>query len=198
MRAEGEPTTTGPTTGDTTTTTTTAETTTTAPTTTTPRPSPAPPKPPGWHLVREPKTVRASIPVAAQAPTVATSTPATAPGGADAGSKPNRAHRPQRKPRSSDAVAPPRRNSRPQQPGGVLAAQSASASAAAGWEEYASLLIVTALALAIGCFAVVSIPAPYVRWRPAAWFVPQRSLSVTTGGVLFLLAAAALLWTNSR
>lgn len=63
---------------------------------------------------------------------------------------------------------------------------------------YASLLIVTGLAMAIACFGMAVIPARRVPWRPAAIFVANRQVDLTLFGVGLLTATAfALFWTRA-
>ena len=50
-----------------------------------------------------------------------------------------------------------------------------------------------ALGAAIACFGWVAAPRPYARWGAGAYFVAQRSLSITIAGALFLLLGALLL-----
>lgn len=74
---------------------------------------------------------------------------------------------------------------RPQRTGAVLAASTSAPQPA-----YLSALLVAALTLAIGCFAFGAAPAGQIRWRRGAAFVAYQRASITTAGVLCLLAAA--------
>jgi hypothetical protein len=63
--------------------------------------------------------------------------------------------------------------------------------------ELRSLLILLGLAFAIACFMIALVPAPHVKWRPAAIFFSDRQLDVTVVGLALLVATACtLLWTN--
>jgi hypothetical protein len=58
---------------------------------------------------------------------------------------------------------------------------------------FAWLLFVATLGLAIVCLGVAAMPAAYVPWRPAAYFVAGRHLDLTIAG-LALLFAAGFAW----
>jgi hypothetical protein len=81
--------------------------------------------------------------------------------------------------------------------GGVLGAQSAVTLSAGGSLDLTALLIMTALSLAIVCFGIAAVPAAYVPWRPAAWFVANEHLQMTIVGLGFLLAVALVLVAGS-
>src|SRR5436190_3968709 len=70
------------------------------------------------------------------------------------------------------------------------------ATATATQASYDSILLLTALCVAIACFAVGATPTDLIRWRRGAIFVAYRRKSVTVAGGLFLLAAAILLATH--
>jgi len=192
--AEGEP----PTTAGATTTapgesTSGSTTTTTVSTTVATQTSSSPPPPRDaseWHVVREPLTV--PVPPAAQpqqTPTgsLTASSQAELPHPSPARSPVNKG-KPFARARNVGTTRP----DRARETGSVLAADRVVGSAG-GAQTYASILILTTLALAIACFALVSVPNPYVPVRSAAWFVSERSTSMTAMGVVFLLVAAAVL-----
>jgi len=60
-----------------------------------------------------------------------------------------------------------------------------------------SLLIVLALAIAIGCLTIAVIPATAVPWRPAAIFVSDRQVELTVIGFALLMATTFMFfWTR--
>lgn len=68
-----------------------------------------------------------------------------------------------------------------------------AASASATQPAYDSILLLTALCMAIACFAAGATPTELVRWRRGAIFLASRRTTVTLAGGAFLLAAAVLL-----
>jgi hypothetical protein len=75
---------------------------------------------------------------------------------------------------------------------GVLGAQSTITLLGGESFDLAALLIVAALSLAIACFGIAAVPAAFVPWRPAAWFVASERLPITFVGLAILAAAAAV------
>jgi hypothetical protein len=55
--------------------------------------------------------------------------------------------------------------------------------------DYAMLVLLAMVGLASACLAVAAIPAPYLPWRPAAYFVARRSLDLAIVGMALLLLA---------
>jgi hypothetical protein len=68
-----------------------------------------------------------------------------------------------------------------------------AAAATATQPAYDSILLLTALCMAIACFAVGATPTELVRWRRGAIFLAYRRTSVTVADGAFLLAAAIVL-----
>jgi hypothetical protein len=75
---------------------------------------------------------------------------------------------------------------------GVLGTQTAATLSSGGSVDFASLLIVGMFAFAIACFGIAAIPAVYVPWRPAAYFIAHRNLDIAIAGLGFLLLAGFL------
>ena len=66
-------------------------------------------------------------------------------------------------------------------------------SASTGPDSVISFMIVLELVGAIACFAVVLLPASYMRWRPAVTFASERHVDLTVTGVALLTIAASIL-----
>src|SRR6266545_2802226 len=75
---------------------------------------------------------------------------------------------------------------------GVLGTQTAATLSSGGSFDFGSLLIVMTLGMAIVCFGVAAIPAPYVPWRPAAHFIAYRHLDIAIAGLGFLFLTGFL------
>jgi hypothetical protein len=54
-------------------------------------------------------------------------------------------------------------------------------------------MIVLGLAGAIACFAVVLLPATYIRWRPGVIFASERHADLIVAGTVLLTIAAFML-----
>ena len=72
-----------------------------------------------------------------------------------------------------------------------------AATATATQPGYDSILLLTALCLAIACLAAGATPTELVRWRRGAIFLAYRRRSVPLAGGAFLLAAAIVLAAHS-
>jgi hypothetical protein len=56
--------------------------------------------------------------------------------------------------------------------------------------DSAMLVLLGMIGLAFACLAVAAIPATYMRWQPAAYFVARRHLDLAIVGLALLLLAA--------
>jgi hypothetical protein len=75
----------------------------------------------------------------------------------------------------------------------ILAKRMARTIGSGGSFDLASLLLVSTIGLVIVCFGVAALPAAYVPWRPAAWFVAERHLDIGILGVALMFLAGFIL-----
>jgi hypothetical protein len=108
--------------------------------------------------------------------------------------KPKHKARPQRKPKQRSAVVP--KPVPATTPVGATENQ-VSAGSKAGF-DVARPLIITVFALAIGLFAVASVPARIVRWRTAAQFIYDRHVDLTVLGLALLATAGIAIFLASH
>jgi hypothetical protein len=75
---------------------------------------------------------------------------------------------------------------------GVLGAQTAATLNSHGSIGFGSLLLLGMIAIGLACFGVAAIPAVYVPWRPAAYFIAYRNLDIAIAGLGLLVLAGFL------
>jgi hypothetical protein len=159
-----------------------------------PAPTPAPkpkPKPAPRQPVSQPRTTSVTptpAPVVHSAPTVPTQSTKPAVKQRVVHKKAHAKRKLHPKPSTSlpKVVTPKHARS------GVLGTQTAGTLSSDGSIGFGSLLLLAMIAIAIACFGVAAIPAVYVPWRPAAYFIAHRNLDIAIAGLGLLFLAGFL------
>jgi L-cystine uptake protein TcyP (sodium:dicarboxylate symporter family) len=86
------------------------------------------------------------------------------------------------KPQIAKAIAP------------VIPVSGLAGAKSSGGDTLASLVVLTALALAMVCFALATLPSELVRWRHAAILVSERRVDLTLVGFTLLAAVTVFFW----
>jgi hypothetical protein len=104
-------------------------------------------------------------------------------------------HRRKTKTRRAKPATPPPTPKAAELPVPVI--QTAAAVDSSSHSDYATILLAAMIGLAFACFCVAAIPATYVPWRHAAYFVANRQVDIGLAG-LALLALAGLTLVATR